>query len=116
MKAFLETTVWNVPAVNHIYLLSDDKSKMYAYVRSDTKELKQFKSPIGIDTRGRKFQLVENTYGFDIPEIASEHPNWKVVGSKGDVYNVELVRGSYRCSCPGFKFRHKCGHIDKVAK
>lgn len=114
MKFYQETTTWSTPCINHIYLLSDDRSKMYAFVRSDTKELKEFKQPISIDIRGRKFVAVENTFGFDIPEIRSEHPNWKVVGSKGDVYTVELVNNKYRCSCVGFKFKHKCSHIDKV--
>lgn len=116
MKFYQETTTWSTPVTNHIYLLDDTKTNMYAFVRSDTKELKQFKAPIRIDTRGRKFKAVENTFGFQIPAIESSHPNWKVVGSKGDVYTVELVRGQYRCTCPGFKFRHTCGHISKVAK
>lgn len=114
MKFFQETTEWPTPAVNHIYLLSEDKTKMYAYVRGDTKQLTQFKNPIGISVRGRKFKVVENTFGYKIPTIESSNPTWTVVGSKGDVYTVELDRGSYKCSCPGFKFRHKCSHIDKV--
>jgi hypothetical protein len=114
MRFFQETTVWNVPAINHTYLLSDDKSKMYAFVRGDTQELKQFKNPITIETRGRKFKAVENTFGYTIPTEAPTNPFWKVVGSKGDVYTVELVRGRYVCSCSGFKFRHKCSHIAKV--
>lgn len=116
MKFYQETTLWSTPAVNHIYLLSDDKSKMFAFVRGDTNELKEFKRPISIDTRGRKFKAVENTFGYHIPDIVPSNPSWKVVGSKGDVYTVELVRGQYKCSCAGFKFRHKCAHLDKVPK
>jgi hypothetical protein len=116
MKFFQETTEWSTPAVNHIYLLSDDKCKMYAYVRGDNNQLTEFKRPIGIDTRGRKFKVVENTFGYKIPTMQSLNPNWKVEGSKGDVYTVELVNGRYKCSCAGFKFRHKCSHIDKVPK
>ena len=116
MKFYQETTTWSTPAINHVYLLSDDKTKMYAFVRSDTHELKEFRNPITISTKGRKFKAVDNTFGFEIPQIASEHPNWKVVGSKGDVYTVELVRNQYTCTCSGFKFRHKCAHIDKVRK
>lgn len=114
MRFYQETTEWNVPAVNHVYLLSDDKSKMYAFVRGDTKELKQFKNPIVIETRGRKFKAVENTFGFNIPSDTPTNPFWKVVGSKGDVYTVELVRGQYKCTCSGFKFHHKCSHIAQI--
>jgi hypothetical protein len=115
MKTVRETTVWaEQSAINHIYFLSDDMSKMYAYARGDTLEVKHFSRPIGIETRGRKFAAVPNVYGFKVAEIEDSSPSWTVVGSKGDVYTIRLVNNDYTCTCSGFKFRHKCSHIDKV--
>ena len=114
MKFYKETTQWKDGGANHTYLLSTNKTKMYAYVKDGTTKVIEFKNPIDIDIRGRKFVEVKNTFKYKIKEEASVYPNWKVVGSKGDVYTVELVNEKYKCSCVGFKFKHKCSHIDKV--
>jgi hypothetical protein len=114
MKFYKETTQWKDGGANHTYLLSDNKTKMYAYVKDGTTKVIEFKNPIDIDIRGRKFVEVKNTFKYKIKEQASVYPNWKVVGSKGDVYTVELVGTKYQCSCAGFKFRHKCSHIESV--
>jgi len=39
---------------------------------------------------------------------------WQVNGSKGNTYTVKLIGEYYKCTCPGFKYRHQCKHIDKV--
>ena len=57
-----ETTKWtgsssNTP--NHIYVLSDDKSKMYGYVRAGTLEHKTFSKAMGFDPRGRTFKVLK---------------------------------------------------------
>lgn len=57
MKAFLETTKdWAHPVSNHIYYLSDDKRKMYAFYNIDTKTVKKFIKPIAFDPRYRTFK------------------------------------------------------------
>ena len=115
MKFFEETTVWDSSvAVNHTYLLSDDKSKMYAYVRSGTDTVFKFKNPIRIDTRGRKFVAVKNTWGYNIDKPADANPRWEVKGSKGDVYVVEQTENGLTCSCSGFRFRGACKHVKEI--
>lgn len=117
MKFYQEITEWkDGNATNHTYLLSTNKMKMYAYVKHGTKKVFEFKNPIDIDIRGRKFKEVPNTFKYNIREEVVVTPHWKVVGSKGDVYTVELVNNRYTCTCVGFKFKHKCSHIDKVTK
>jgi len=46
-------------------------------------------------------------------EIVQE---WKINGSKGNVYNVTLRNGSYSCECMGFGFRRKCKHVEQAKK
>lgn len=48
---------------------------------------------------------------FDVPKNAKI----RVEGSKGDLYDVERVNGIVRCSCPAFKFRKKCKHMEALA-
>lgn len=57
MKAFQETTKdWVGDVSNHIYYLSDDKYKMYAFYNVDTGVVTKFKKPIGFDPRRRTFK------------------------------------------------------------
>ena len=57
MRAFLETTKdWVGNVTNHIYYLTDDKSKMVAFYNVNTGVVKKFKKPIGFDTRRRTFK------------------------------------------------------------
>ena len=52
---------------------------------------------------------VDNTeVSFDVPKNAKI----RVEGSKGNLYDVERVNGIVRCSCPAFKFRKKCKHME----
>ena len=52
----------------------------------------------------------------------STNKEWstQIVGSKGTVYTVrhQKVAGvyDYTCTCPSFKFRRKCKHIDQADK
>ena len=42
---------------------------------------------------------------------------WKIHSSSGSTYTVRYInKQRYTCDCPGFKFRGKCKHIDKVKK
>lgn len=109
MKFFQETTVWDVPTRNHVYLLDDSKQTMYAYVKAGTKAVFTFKKPIRIDTRGRKFVEVPNTFGYNT-EPESTEERWEVIGSKGDKYIVKRTENGLTCSCSGFRFRGNCKH------
>jgi hypothetical protein len=114
MKWFAEITQWKGLAPNHVYLLNDSKSKMFAYVPVGSDQPKIFKAPIQIDVRGRKFRL--NDVQFDT-SIKAELPAgrvWTVKGSKGDEYKVTELNGSYSCTCSGFRFRSDCRHIKQV--
>jgi hypothetical protein len=116
MKFYQEQTEWAGGGANHTYLLSEDKSKMYAYVKYSTKTVFEFKNPIGINVRGRKFKQVPNTFNYNIPQIQSNNPIWTVVGSKGNIYVIERIGAQYNCTCSGFQFRGKCSHIETIGK
>ena len=115
MKAFLEVTKWSENYPNHVYFLNDSKSKMYAYVKHGTDKPFQFKKPIGIDLRGRKFVEVPNKWNYQVEEEQPEGRSWVVKGSKGDEYKVSELNGNYSCTCSGFKFRGKCKHAESVS-
>lgn len=114
MKFYEETTKWESSTPNHTYLLSDDKSRAFAYVRAGTQDVFKFKSPIRLDLRGRTFKAVPNTFGYTIEKEVTKNPQWQVKGSKGDVYIVEKTENSYTCTCSGFRFRGRCKHIESV--
>lgn len=116
MKAFLEITAWDQPVVNHVYFMDDAKSRAYAYAKFAGDELFEFKSPLKLDVRGRKFREVPNTWGFSIKEesdaIGKTH---QVPGSKGAVYTVTNDRGSWTCTCPASKWQAgECKHIKSL--
>ena len=57
MRAFQETTAdWVGDVPNHIYYLTDDKSKMVAFYNVNTGAVTKFKKPIRFDSRYRKFK------------------------------------------------------------
>lgn len=114
MKFYAETTKWPDGMANGTYLLNDSKTKMYAYVRPGAVEVKKFNRPITIDTRGRTFVVVKNTFGFEISGPVAQNPRWEVAGSKGEIYVVEKTETSYNCSCTGFRFRGDCKHVKQI--
>lgn len=114
MKFYQETTKWTNNVPNGIYLLSDDKTKMYAYVAPGQKSVKRFKNFIRIDTRGRTFKAVENTFGFEIGKEEAEGRVWTVKGSKGDEYTITERNESLQCTCSGFRFRGACRHVESI--
>jgi hypothetical protein len=114
MKWFAETTDYKDSVPNGIYLLDDAKVKMYAFKAKGTGDIKVFKNPIKIETRGRKF--VVNPVQFKT-KLREEEPlgrTWTVKGSKGDEYKVSELNGNYSCTCSGFKFRGACRHADSI--
>lgn len=114
MKWFAETTQYNDTIANGIYLLDDAKSRMYAF-RPANGEIKTFRNPIRIDTRGRKFVISPVQFRTGLKEPEPEGRYWVVKGSKGDEYRVTENRGEWSCSCSGFKFRGQCRHITELA-
>ena len=115
MKFFEETTNWSDNIPNHVYLLDDSKSKMFAYVRQGTHQVFEFRKPIQFDSRRRTFRQVANRWNFSITVDKSSNPKWTVTGSRGDQYIVEKVENGYTCTCSGFKFRGACKHITEIA-
>lgn len=109
MKIVLETTQWSVPTPNHVYILNDSMTKMIAYVPAGSKKVQKFKKPLGIDTRGRTFVDLDDT----VPD-QQEPDVITVEGSKGDKYFLSNPGEGWVCTCPGFKFRGTCKHLDLV--
>ena len=103
-----EVTVWNETFdCNHLYLFNDAMTKVYAYVRNRDKSFYKFKNPLEIDTKGRRFEVLER--------ITEDDPDRVVVrGSKGDIYYVTKDNGLYKCTCTGFKYHGSCKHAEKV--
>ena len=110
MKWYSETTAYSDGIANGTYLLDDGKTKLYAYVKPGATEPKQFKNPIKIDTRGRKFVVSSTQYKI-VTKEEFEGRTWQVQGSKGDVYRVTEVNGNFSCTCSGFRFRGDCKHV-----
>ena len=120
MKYFQETTEWNdnPKAVNHIYYMSDDKSKTVGYLKFGKGRLIKFSTPMRLDVRGRKFVVVKDKKGEPdekyFPKVEEEVKKdvIEVQGSGGKVYYLEKVGSKYTCTCPGFTFRAKCKHVE----
>jgi hypothetical protein len=113
MQAFIEMTRWDDgKEFPHVYWMDDAKNRAYAYARwGNPADVQVFSKPIQIDTRGRRFEPVQNIFGFrDRDHVAN--PQWTVTGSKGDKYTVERTENGMTCTCSGFKFRGACRHLE----
>jgi len=110
LEALKEVTVWNTDfQCNHTYLLDGDK--VLAYRQWHTGE-PIWGSPMRFDRRYRKFEPADLKL-FGIVDAPVVNPSTKVVkGSKGNEYILDLDEKT--CSCPGFKFRGKCKHVDAL--
>jgi hypothetical protein len=114
MKTLQEITPdWDIP--NHVYFVNDTKDKMFAYVKKSTGELKEFINPLPFSASRRKFKEINNTWGFFPKATETIHDGFVkiVMGSKGERYTITEFSGIRQCSCPGFKFRSKCRHIEQ---
>jgi len=100
-----EQTTWaDGTGRNGTYLLSNDRTKMYAFAPYGSSDLKFFKFPIKIEVKGRKFLVLDRSE--DEPDEGV-----RVEGSNGAVYYVHQGR----CTCPGYKFRGECKHLALAA-
>jgi hypothetical protein len=60
MIVLQETTKWDsASAANHVYVLSDDKRSMIAYIKAGTKEVKKFSKPLPFYIKGRTFRKIK---------------------------------------------------------
>ena len=100
-----ETTEWSNNTPNHLYLLSNDKMKMFAYM-TDCGIKKEFKNPIDFYPKGRSFDVVEK-----YQDVSNGIP---VTGSNGNIYYVTKDKDEYKCTCVGFKYHGTCKHINLV--
>lgn len=116
MQFFQEVTDYGDEIANGVYLLNDEKSKMYAYIAPNSDTVKTFKNPISIYIKGRKFKIVNNTWGYKIPSETTEQPRWMVIGSRGDKYWVTQTENGLTCTCSGFKFRAECKHVKQQSE
>jgi len=113
MWILAETTEWKTLTPNHTYVVSDNKSMLYAYMKEGTQELIVLKTPLDFETKGRKF-LSKKTNALDYLEKKTKNNSIEVLGSKGDKYYVTNDNGNWNCTCVGFKFQSRCKHIEKV--
>jgi hypothetical protein len=118
MRVLKEITEWNIDFKlnNHTYFVSDNREKMYGYIKSSGDIIETFKKPYPFNSRGRKFKEIENTWGFNSEELIepTQDRTWEVVGSKGDKYVVTEVGDRLVCSCPGSKYRGTCKHAQGI--
>jgi hypothetical protein len=113
MQAVVETTGGLFPP--HTYLL--EGNNLVAYIRAGHTDPFYFKNPIkGFDKRGRKFKETTATPFNDWAKLLKAHIDVaepiavtrQVVGSKGEIYTVDL--DAKTCTCAGFTFRGSCKH------
>ena len=120
MKYFQETTDWgSATAKNHIYYLSDDRSKMVGYIKYGTVNLFKFKQPISFYTKGRQFEVLKTKGEADSVYFAKSDtfvPKSAIIvkGSNGAEYHITKIGNKYSCTCPGFAFRHVCKHVTEL--
>jgi hypothetical protein len=108
MLVVKETTKWKDGTPNHVYVLSDDKRSMFAYVNGLTGKATKFGGRRTFDPRYRTFRIIKRL------DEKSKNRSWKVSGSTGEVYVVEETDRGKVCSCAGFLYRGKCRHINMV--
>jgi hypothetical protein len=104
IRILKETTDWGAEKVSNGTYYVNEHGHLVAYMppqgayKEFTKPMKQF------STSRRKFKEL-GTIDDD------EDCGTPVKGSKGNTYYVK----DEKCSCPGFKYRHKCKHILEAA-
>lgn len=57
----VEETTFDNPRINHIYYLSNDRSKMYGYQTKDGRTSKTFTRPLNFEAYGRSFRVIKRS-------------------------------------------------------
>jgi hypothetical protein len=117
MKVLREVTDWAVP--NHTYFVNDSKDKLFAYIKSSSVLVEEFKKPITFSTSHRKFQEIENTFGYELAEepVLALGKEYRVAGSGKNIYTVREHLGEWTCTCPASRWQKgPCKHILSLAK
>jgi hypothetical protein len=103
-EALLETTVWEDNTPNHTYLFDGDRA--LAYIKSGSSEVIRFSKPMQVSKRYRTFKKVSaDLFGI----MKSDTNVIEVMGSKGEVYQVN--KADWSCTCKGWSFRGTCKHV-----
>lgn len=106
MIALKEITEWRVEfkQPNHTYLV--EGIKVLAYRKQHKGNPIFLTTKLTLNKRYRKFVEVDiSQFG----KVNKAHNVKSVVGSKGDVYIVDLNANT--CTCLGFTYRGKCKHL-----
>lgn len=105
-----ETTVWDIPTPNHKYIMSNNMLMAYGYIKEGDTYPHIFDTPMMLDRSRRKFKVLVRTEDIDLTVR-----EWKVQGSKGDIYTVTLDEDTFRCTCPAATYHNKeCKHIQSI--
>ena len=115
MPWFQETTQWTNPQQrNHFYLLSENRSKLYAYVKFGLEQPQVFTKLMSFDVRGRRFVKIQDRWHIKLDQPTVNESTWSVSGSRGDNYTVSKENQTWTCTCSGFTFRGRCKHIEQI--
>lgn len=114
MEILQEITVWdNIKIPNHSYALNM-AGKMVAYRKVGEKDWFVFNRPLNFDKRRRKFSKITDAKTIAYFSKFEARPVGAVVykSSNGNEYVIH----DGKCTCPGFKFRSKCKHVNSSQK
>jgi len=92
---------------------------MYGYVQSGTGVVQTMRTPYRFHTRGRKFKEIKNTWRFGVEEEVpvTRGTEYKVLGSRGNVYTVTDEGGAWSCTCPASKWQKgDCKHVKQIKR
>lgn len=107
MKLYSEHTIWTSNLKNHWYLLNNNRTTMYGYRKFSVGPVTLFRTPLPFNEKGRKLSLEHDFGDVNTKTIT-------VIGSKGDVYTIDLSGNTPVCSCQSFKFRGTCKHLTSI--
>ena len=89
----------------HLYYVRGDKL-VWFQVGDYSRGLDKYRVPKKFYRSGRKFEKIGEIEEEAVANIV------KVAGSKGSKYQVDVDEKT--CTCPGYKFRGQCKHIDQA--
>ena len=113
MEVLREITDWGSHRVNNNDYIVNNAGKLLAYRKATQGEWEILSGKMRFDRSRRKFLKLDE----EVPEQLKVHhfvPAGALVykSSNGNEYMV--IDGT--CTCPGYKFRRKCKHLDLVKK